>query len=97
MVFVDLRKAYDRLDHTTLFGALVDELGVVQGVVATLHCMYADIQAQVLHGLELSSSFLIRLRVLQGCPASPLVFSLFMDHLEAYLDWELEIVVYTEA
>ena len=61
MVFVDLRKAYDGVDCTALFGALVNELGVVPGVVATLYCMYTDIQVQVLHGSELSGSFPIRL------------------------------------
>ena len=43
MVFVDLRKAYDGVDRTALFGALVNELGVAPGVVATLRRMYADV------------------------------------------------------
>ena len=86
MVFVDLRKTYDGVDHTALFGALITELGVALGAVATLHCMFADVQAQVLCGLEISSSFPIRLGVLQGCLSSPAIFRLFIDKLEAFLD-----------
>ena len=88
VVFVDLCKAYDGVDRTALFGTLVNELGVVPGVIATLFRMYADVQAQFLHGSELSGSFLIRLGVLQGCPSSPAMFSLFIDRLELFLDKE---------
>ena len=56
------------------------------GVVATLRCMYADVQAQVLCGLELSGSFPIGLGVLQGCLPSLALFSLFIDRLESFLD-----------
>ena len=86
MVFVNLCKAYDGVDWTNLFGALINKLGVAPGVVATLHCMYADVQVQVLRGLELSGSFPIRLGVLQGCPSSPAMFILFIDRLESFLD-----------
>ena len=86
MVFVDLRKAYDGVDRTALFGAFVNELGVMPGVIATLRHMYSDVQAQVLHGSELSSSFLIRLGVLQGCLSSLALFSLFIDRLKLFLD-----------
>ena len=86
MVFVDICKAYDGVDWTSLFEALVNKLGVAPGVVATLRHMYADVLAQVLHGSELSGSLLIRLGVLQGCLSSPAIFSLFIDRLEAFLD-----------
>ena len=86
MVFVDLCKAYDGVDWTALFSALVNDLGVAPSIIATLHHMYADVQAQVLHGSELSGSFPIRLGVLQGCKSSPAIFSLFIDRLESFLD-----------
>ena len=86
MVFVVLCKAYNGVDCTALFGALVNELGVAPGVVAMLCCMYAAVQAQVLHGSELSGSLTIRLGVLQGCLSSPAMFSLFIDRLELFLD-----------
>ena len=74
------------LDWTASFGALANEFGVAPGVFATLLCMYADVQAKVLRGSELSDSFLIRVRVLQGCASSTAMFSLFIDRLEAFLD-----------
>ena len=86
MVFVDLCQAYNGVDWMTLFGALVNELGITPGVIAMLCHMYADVQAQVLCGSELSGSFPIRLGVLQGCPSSPAMFSLFIDRLESFLD-----------
>ena len=85
MVLLDLCKAYNGVDWTALFGALVNKLGVTPGVVAMFCYMYADVQAQVLCGSELSGSFLIRLGVLQGCPSSLAVFSLFIDRLELFL------------
>ena len=86
VVFVDLTKAYDSVDRTTLFEAMVHELGVAPGTVAILRRMYADVQACVLWDSLLSLQFC--LGVLQRCPASPIVFSLFLDHLEAFLDQE---------
>ena len=77
------------MDRTGLFGALVDELGMALGVVATLCCMYVKVQAQVLRVLGLSGSFPIRLGVLQGCPSSPAMFSSFIDRLEAFFDQEV--------
>ena len=88
MVFVDLTKAYDSVDRTTLFEAMVHELGVKPGTVAILRRMYSDILACVLRDSLLSSQFPVCLGVLQGCPASPIVFSLFLDRLEAFLNQE---------
>ena len=88
MVFVDLTKAYNSVDRTVLYEALVRELGVSPGTVATLRRMYTDVQACVLRDSHLSAQFPVRLGVLQGCPASPIVFSLFLDRLEAFLDHE---------
>ena len=42
----------------------------------------------VLQDSLLSSQFPVRLGVRQGCPAFPIVFSLFLDRLEAFLDQE---------
>ena len=88
VVFVDLTKAYDSVDRTTLFEAMVHELGVAPGTVAVLRRMYSDVQACVLRDSLLSSQFPVRLGVLQGCPASPIMFGLFLDRLEAFLDQE---------
>ena len=62
--FVDLRKAYDCIDRSKLFTALVAELGVDAGLVAMLQRMYTDVRAQVLLSVQLSSAFGIGLGVL---------------------------------
>ena len=42
VVFVDLTKAYDSVDRTTLFEAMVHELGVASETVSLLCRMYSD-------------------------------------------------------
>ena len=43
ILFVDLRKAYDCVDHTKLYLALTEELVVSAGVVTVLRQMYLDV------------------------------------------------------
>ena len=62
--FVDLRKAYDCINWSKLFTALVAELGVDAGLVAVLQWMYTDVRAQFLLSGQLSSAFGIDLGVL---------------------------------
>ena len=45
LLFVDLRKAYDCIDRTLLYQALVAELGVAPELVATLRRMYTEVTA----------------------------------------------------
>ena len=51
--------------------------------------MYTDIRASVLIGRAFSQPFDMREGVRQGCPASPLVFSLYADRIEEFLQSEL--------
>ena len=85
-VFVDLQKAYDSVPRKKLFRVLWGELGIDQGTVKSLYRMYHDIRASVLIGSEYSAPFPMREGVRQGCPASPLVFSLFADRVEQFID-----------
>ena len=48
VVFVDLTKAYDSVDRTTLFEAMVHELGIALGTVSILRQMYLDVWPCVL-------------------------------------------------
>ena len=68
-----------------LFDVLISELGVDLSTVKCLFRMYTDIRAAVCIGQHFSLSFAVNDGVRQGCPASPLVFSLFMDRLERFL------------
>jgi len=84
-VFVDLAKAYDSVVRSKLFEALVADLGVRADLVKALVLMYENVTQQVVVDGELSEVFSVDQGVRQGCPASPLVFSLFMDRLEAFV------------
>ena len=88
--FINLQKAYDCIDRGLLFSAFVEELGISASTVAALRHLYTDVRAQVVVDGALPHEFPVEQGVLQGCPASPLVFSLFMDHLEAFILQDLE-------
>ena len=84
-VFVDLTNAYDTIDRRKLFTALVQDLGVRGDTLQLFIQMYTSIRAQVVIDGNLSHPFDLHLGVRQGCPASPLVFSLFMDRREEWI------------
>ena len=81
-VFVDLQKAYNSVPCAKLFEVLWCELGVAPSTIKCLHHMYTDIRASILIGQAFSRPFEMREGVRQGCPASPLVFSLYADRIE---------------
>ena len=47
-MFVDLKKAYDGVDHALMFRALSRELGITPHVLRDLRAMYTHVRAQVL-------------------------------------------------
>ena len=51
--------------------------------------MYTDIKASVCINSQSSEPFMMHEGVRQGCPASHLVFSLYIDRLEAFLESNL--------
>ena len=57
----------------------------MDGLVAALWRMYEEAMAQALVADELSALFDIRKGVMQGCPSSPLLSSLFLDRVESLL------------
>ena len=81
-VFVDLQKAYDSVPRAKLFEVLWCELGVAPSTIKCLHRMYTNIRASILIGQAFSRPFEMHEGVRQGCPASPLVFSLYVDRIE---------------
>ena len=87
--FVDLAKAYDSVPRAKLMQVLASELGIAAGTVKCIARMYESVRASVLLGKEYSRPFDMREGVRQGCPASPLIFSLYMDRLETFLRSEV--------
>ena len=83
--FVDFKKAFDLVPRSTLWKVL-EESGMTGNVLASLKSMYAADKACVLTGDGPTDLFECGIGVKQGCPASPLLFSLYLDELEQKLE-----------
>ena len=82
MCFVDLKKAFDNIQHSLLWTKL-QSIGVSS---KTLQSMYDNATARVkLSSYEASKSFKCSKGVRQGCNLSPLLFNLFLKGLEVKL------------
>lgn len=80
MLFIDLTKAYDTVDRAMLWRVLLEELDIPQDLVAQLQQLYHHFKVQLV-GDPMLSPITVRLGLKQGCPASPLLFSLFFDRV----------------
>jgi hypothetical protein len=82
--FIDLSKAFDSVDRLRLWKRL-RQMGMPDLLVQAVEAMYKDTRyAFKLDGGH-TEPFLIRVGVRQGCPLSPLLFSLFLDGLHHHL------------
>ena len=81
LMFVDLEKAYDTVPHEGLFRKL--ELQGVRGRMLTfLRSVYACSRICVRSGdapFQFSKSFPLERGLRQGCPASPILFNVFIN------------------
>ena len=82
--FVDFRKAFDSIPRERMWEVL-KERGLSGDVIAALKSMYAKDEACVLTQEGLTDLFRCTIGVKQGCPASPLLFGLYIDQLEQLL------------
>jgi len=81
---VDLEKAFDSLDRPLLWDAL-RRVGIGGTMLLAIRAMYADVPVCVRTAEGLSGCFQSVLGVKQGCPLSPLLFGIFLDDWEGYL------------
>ena len=65
------------------------ELKIDKSTLKCLMRMYTNIKASVCVNGTYAQAFPMHEGVRQGCPASPLVFSLYMDRLEAFVESNL--------
>ena len=76
--FMDLEKAYDRIDRVALWQVL-RMYGVGGKLLKGVQSFYVNSRACVRVGKEVSEWFPVRVGLRQGCVMSPWLFNLFMD------------------
>ena len=82
--FVDFKKAFDSIPRERMWQVLAG-LGLEGPLLQCLQSMYAQDSACVLTRDGCTEYFPCTAGVKQGCPASPLLFGLYLDALESYL------------
>ena len=88
VAFIDFEKAYDSVNRDLLWQALAS-MGVHGTMLACLRKMHSAIQFTAKENGVCGEPFRVESGVKQGDPLSPLLFGLFIDRLEAYLQKEL--------
>ena len=83
--FVDFKKAFDLVPRDSLWEVL-KKRGMSGRVLSSLQSMYEQDKACVLTSEGPTAMFDCSIGVKQGCPASPLLFSLYLDELETLLE-----------
>ena len=76
--FMDLEKAYDRVDRNALWSVL-NIYGVGGKLLRAVKSLYKWSRACVRVGNECSEWFLVKMGLRQGCVMSPWLFNLYMD------------------
>ena len=75
--FVDLRKAFDKIDRNKLFTKL-SEKGIVGKFLSVIKSIYSKDKSCVRNGNEVSESFNCKVGIKQGCILSPTLFNIYM-------------------
>ena len=82
--FVDFRKAFDSIPRERLWQVLANK-GLAGPLLSCLRSMYAQDDACVTTAEGRTDFFACTAGVRQGCPASPLLFGLYLDELETQM------------
>ena len=80
IVFLDLAKAFDIVSHRSIKIGLKHK-AIPDQVTTTILDMYTDSYTSITVGRKTTRRIKINSRVKQGCPLSPLLFSLIIDEL----------------
>ena len=78
--FVDLTKAYNSVDRSTLV-AILRHYGVTHQLASIVTDLYTGTTCRVRAGEGISEEFEVKSGVRQGCVLSPLLFNCYMDHI----------------
>lgn len=80
MVQVDLAKAFDRVSHHVLF-KILSHIGVGDILLQGVQMSYSNCSTRLVINNEVTASIPVRSSVRQGCPLSPLLFTLYLEPL----------------
>ena len=78
--FMDLEKAYDRVDRDILFSVL-DNRGVKGGLLKAVKAFYRNSMAGVRLGHKMGELFEVKGGLRQGCVMSPWLFNLYLEEV----------------
>lgn len=80
VAFMDLEKAYDRVDREAMWNVM-RLYGVGGRLFQAMKSFYKGSKACVRIGNEVSDSFPVRVGLRQGCVMLPWLFKLFVDRI----------------
>mgnify|MGYP000748515169 CR=1 FL=1 len=83
--FLDVRKAFDTVNHDLLLVKLYDK-GVTGKLWHVVRRLYENTQSRAANSGGLSDYFAVLKGVAQGCPMSPILFNIYIDSLLHALD-----------
>lgn len=75
---IDLSKAFDRVSHSFLFSVL-EASGVGRTIAKYIKLCYKDISTRLLINGIVTEKIAVQASVRQGCPLSPILFSLYLE------------------
>ena len=78
--FIDISKAYDRVDRTLLWGKLI-KLGPSGIMLEALKTLYTEVKCAVRINGQISDWFDVKIGLKQGCIFTPLLFNIFINDL----------------
>ena len=82
--FVDYKKAFDLVDHSSLWVKLLAE-GISGRVLKAVQSIYANAKSVLRANGKLSEEFVCNIGVRQGENLSPLLFALFLNDFEEFM------------
>jgi hypothetical protein len=80
MAFLDLEKAFDRVDRNMVWQVL-NRRGFPHHLIKTIESLYKNTSIQINTGKKILGKFVINQGLRQGCSLSPTLFNIYMDDL----------------